>query len=485
MDHPPMSPRSLFLNYRQEDSKEFTLRLHDDLEHVLGAESVYVDLLSIQSGESWPRHLRENLDAAAVVLVVIGKHWLKVANERSSQRRLDERDDWVRTEIEQALGQGKTVIPILVGEAQPPTADVLPPSIAAIAELQMLRISSEDWKQEMQKLLARLEELGFRPEKSLDDRPVRREPSILGVIEYFYLLINEVASSEHAPSRRLVKSVQCRGMTELWAFIDRLKHQKQEIETAPPVRIRGQLSPYAPLLGGHPEHKAELHLKLRQRAVPLIEELGYEWGDLINGLLAYSAGQLVIRPYFPTDYVYLGLYESIVRNAIPVLVERSHYDHKVAPFFWDHNCVEVTLQGLIGRIPEHTQIAMAGVGVTDRLRRVLGDETLDRLGTPSYALFVNGDDQSFIDLETEDAVTTPPPTSRYLDGDIWLANGPNSLITRFVDIASPRVMEKRVREMYIELHRSPQGRGVLASFDKELIPIDDRLPDRVLSSEQL
>ena len=85
----------IFLNYRKEDSKEVTARLHDDLEYALGAEKVFIDLSSIVPGRSWPQLIRDRLNATSVVIVVIGRDWLKVQDAESYQRRLDADGDWV------------------------------------------------------------------------------------------------------------------------------------------------------------------------------------------------------------------------------------------------------------------------------------------------------------------------------------------------------------------------------------------------------
>src|SRR3954471_15996280 len=172
---------SIFLNYRREDSKDVAARLHDDLEHALGGGQVFIDLASISPGNPWPQLIRDRLNTARIVLVVIGRDWLKVADPKSFQRRLDATNDWVRIEIEEALRAQKIVIPILVRDAVPPGADSLPESIRELVNQQAIVISSEEWDSGVRRLLKALAEHGVQSVRDLADRPVRSEPSILGV----------------------------------------------------------------------------------------------------------------------------------------------------------------------------------------------------------------------------------------------------------------------------------------------------------------
>lgn len=65
------------------------------------------------------------MDSAKAVIIILGREWVRVGDEWGL-RRIDEENDWVRREIEQALVQNKEIIPVLVGGAQMPPADKLP-----------------------------------------------------------------------------------------------------------------------------------------------------------------------------------------------------------------------------------------------------------------------------------------------------------------------------------------------------------------------
>ncbi len=67
-----------------------------------------------------------------VFLALIGPEWLQ-ATDDACRRRLDDPDDYVRLEIETALKREVPLIPVLLGGAQMPTQDELPPSLAPLA----------------------------------------------------------------------------------------------------------------------------------------------------------------------------------------------------------------------------------------------------------------------------------------------------------------------------------------------------------------
>lgn len=153
---------SIFVSYRREDSEHAAGRLRLSLLSQFGDEAIFMDTSSIQAGEEWPSRIKSALDSAKAVIAVIGRDWVRVSDEWG-QRRIDEENDWVRKEIEQALAQNKEVIPVLVSEGRMPPADKLPRSISALPEKQAMSIRSSYWDHDIKLLLSRLEFLGETP----------------------------------------------------------------------------------------------------------------------------------------------------------------------------------------------------------------------------------------------------------------------------------------------------------------------------------
>ena len=108
-DHRPL----VFISYRRIDSAPAARLLSGDLRAVFGLGSVFIDTNDIRIGMDWPARIDERLQAASVLLVVIGPAWLRVADE-AGRRRLDKPEDWVRNEIAYAIDNKLVIIPFLV-----------------------------------------------------------------------------------------------------------------------------------------------------------------------------------------------------------------------------------------------------------------------------------------------------------------------------------------------------------------------------------
>lgn len=122
----------IFISYRRDDSADITGRLYDRLVRKFGKQSVFKDVDDIPLGRDFRRALREAVGRCEVMLVVIGRQWLTVADDHR-RRRLDNPGDFVRIEVESALDRNIPVIPVLVQGATMPRESDLPPSLAALA----------------------------------------------------------------------------------------------------------------------------------------------------------------------------------------------------------------------------------------------------------------------------------------------------------------------------------------------------------------
>ena len=75
-----------------------------------------MDLDSIEAGLDFGEVIGEAVDSCAVLVALIGRQWLTLADEEG-RRRLDNPDDFVRFEVRAALERGVRVIPVLVDGA--------------------------------------------------------------------------------------------------------------------------------------------------------------------------------------------------------------------------------------------------------------------------------------------------------------------------------------------------------------------------------
>ena len=114
----------IFISYRRADTQYVTDIVYDKMAQHFGKENVFLDVGSIPFGVDFRQYLNEQVSAHDVVLVIIGTEWARMMQERAEQK-----NDFVRIEIESALQQEKLVIPVLVKNATMPNFIDLPVSI--------------------------------------------------------------------------------------------------------------------------------------------------------------------------------------------------------------------------------------------------------------------------------------------------------------------------------------------------------------------
>jgi len=107
----------IFISYRRTDSAAYAGRLFDRLRQHFGDAEVFMDLEGIEPGAEFGKVIAEKARAAEVLIALIGRNWLTLANAGSS-RRLDDPNDLLVREIETALEAKRLVIPVLAGFAR-------------------------------------------------------------------------------------------------------------------------------------------------------------------------------------------------------------------------------------------------------------------------------------------------------------------------------------------------------------------------------
>ena len=157
---------AIFISYRKEDAPGPAAHLFKNLSESFGAGTVVMDVARSQPGRDVRQVVDDNLDACAVVLVVIGKGWAADRDE-SGQRKLDSVQDVVRIETAAALRHDVPIIPVLVqgaGMVQP--AD-LPPDLADLAFRNPVTLSDSHWGTDVETLVTLLRSLVQGQEQGL------------------------------------------------------------------------------------------------------------------------------------------------------------------------------------------------------------------------------------------------------------------------------------------------------------------------------
>jgi hypothetical protein len=137
-----MTTPAVFICYRGDDEPWAPDVVYAALADRFGADAVFKAGYSLLPGDVFPSVLEEMAAACRVMLVCIGPRWLNARNAHGT-RRLDEKDDWVRTEIELALQARNHVIPLLLGnpdEVVVPTSEELPTDLAPLSLRQGFRL---------------------------------------------------------------------------------------------------------------------------------------------------------------------------------------------------------------------------------------------------------------------------------------------------------------------------------------------------------
>ncbi|HEX8315765.1 MAG TPA: toll/interleukin-1 receptor domain-containing protein, partial [Flavisolibacter sp.] len=128
--------KKIFISYRVQDTSGETGRLVDALKQYFTDDQLFMDIENLEPGIDFTEGIEKSLSACDVFLAVIGPHW---AGERSNgSSRINEEDDWVRTEVGTALRRNIRVVPVLVDGGSLPKAEDLPPELQPLLKRQAI-----------------------------------------------------------------------------------------------------------------------------------------------------------------------------------------------------------------------------------------------------------------------------------------------------------------------------------------------------------
>ena len=225
------------------------------------------------------------------------------------------------------------------------------------------------------------------------------------------------------------------------------------------VAVQGTFSQFAPMLIGTPRAKRDLHKAFRS-ALEQDQSLRRRKGRSIDACMSVSAGQMVWRlREAQSAHIYCGLYNSIVRNSIPVLVERDYYVAHLEPLFRQAHGSKTFEARVTGRVIDldnsPTKDFMIKHGQHFIPKQVVNDLCRD-----AYGIVVDG------------AGTTVERQSdaRYLDGDIWIAtasDGQERFLTSFLDVTSPADRKEELDQLFRRARSQGPNTHIIAQYDEE------------------
>ena len=163
----------IFISYRRADSQFAAGRIYDRLVAHFGEEAIFMDVEAIDGGVDFVHVLEGAVQSCDVVLVVIGKTWLNIKDERG-ERRLDNPDDFVRIEIAVALSREIRVIPVLVEHAIMPRSTALPENLKPLARRNALQVNHQSFNADANRLISHIE----RAIKAVEDSRVMKAQAV-------------------------------------------------------------------------------------------------------------------------------------------------------------------------------------------------------------------------------------------------------------------------------------------------------------------
>jgi hypothetical protein len=167
-----MSKQSIFISYRRQDTAAYAGRIYDRLSAKYGEHNVFMDIDRIEPGQDFVDAINHSVAEAGVLLVLVGREWIKMT-DKSGVPRLDNPEDFVRLEILAGLEQKTVIIPVLLADAEMPSAQALPAPLQPFARRNAIEISDSRFHSDVDRLIEAIEKI-FNPQRAAVP-PIRPE----------------------------------------------------------------------------------------------------------------------------------------------------------------------------------------------------------------------------------------------------------------------------------------------------------------------
>ena len=137
----------IFISYRRQGTdKGRALHLAQDLRAAFGEASVFLDEQVFAVGKV-SDFLAPQLYDSRALIAVIGQAWLERRGDLSKS------NDWVRSELEEALRRDVLIVPVLVDGASMPQKSDLPKSLEGLFAYREVSIYPQHWKENVDALI--------------------------------------------------------------------------------------------------------------------------------------------------------------------------------------------------------------------------------------------------------------------------------------------------------------------------------------------
>jgi SIR2-like domain/TIR domain len=152
----PAQPLQIFINYRHEDVPFAAMTVYRELRGSFGQQNIFFDQGTLRPGMRFPEEIRSSLTkGSGAFIAMIGSQWAPTMLAHRQRGDLD----YVAKELELALQNKWTVIPVLVDNASLPEPLQLPRAIRALPDCQVARLRQTNLDDDIAVLTARLNEI--------------------------------------------------------------------------------------------------------------------------------------------------------------------------------------------------------------------------------------------------------------------------------------------------------------------------------------
>ena len=167
-----MPKQTIFISYRRQDTAAYAGRIYDRLSAKYGEHNVFMDIDRIEPGQDFVDAINHSVAEAGVLLVLIGREWIKMT-DKSGVPRLENPEDFVRLEILAGLEQKTVIVPVLLADAEMPSAQALPAPLQPFARRNAIEISDSRFHSDVDRLIEAIEKI-FNPQRAAVP-PIRPE----------------------------------------------------------------------------------------------------------------------------------------------------------------------------------------------------------------------------------------------------------------------------------------------------------------------
>lgn len=144
-----------------------------------------MDVEDIAPGQPFARAIDDTIAHCDIALIVIGQRWAEILRQRAQEQQID----YVRHEIEAALTQKITIVPVLVGAANPAELSGLPGRLSDLAQYEAAELRDSTFSDDCARLAKSLRLEAHSPPERTGKKTIRFKPALLPAIALLIILL--------------------------------------------------------------------------------------------------------------------------------------------------------------------------------------------------------------------------------------------------------------------------------------------------------